>query len=104
WPRHVPAGQVAPSPVSLTDIPATVLDLLGIPPGAMPGRSLARWWDQSVSRDSTMVPVVSEAEAVPSLPDWMPPHWGPMTSLIMGRWHYINGGEGREELFDLEAD
>ena len=42
-PKGVPAGRVVVEPVSLRDIPATVVDLLGLADGApFPGRSLAR--------------------------------------------------------------
>ena len=44
-PKGVPAGQVVVEPVSLRDIPATVVDLLGLARDApFPGRSLARFW------------------------------------------------------------
>ena len=40
-------GPVVDEPVSLRDLPATVLDLLGLERGdPFPGRSLARFWDQ----------------------------------------------------------
>ena len=45
-PKGVPAGRAVAEPVSLRDVPATVLDLLGLGRGAaFPGRSLARFWD-----------------------------------------------------------
>ncbi len=41
-----PAGQVVYSPVSLRDLPATVVDLLGLSAGSpFPGRSLAAYWE-----------------------------------------------------------
>ena len=41
----VPAGQMVAEPVGLSDIPATVIDLLGLGPDrTFPGRSLARYW------------------------------------------------------------
>ena len=44
-PKGVPAGRVVVEPVSLRDIPATVVDLLGLARAApFPGRSLARFW------------------------------------------------------------
>ena len=40
-----PAGRVVDSPVSLRDLPATVVDLLGLSAGSpFPGRSLAAYW------------------------------------------------------------
>ena len=44
-PKGVPAGRAVAEPVSLRDVPATVLDLLGLGrDAAFPGRSLARFW------------------------------------------------------------
>ena len=41
-----PAGRLITSPVSLRDLPATVLDLLGLSAGSpFPGRSLASCWN-----------------------------------------------------------
>ena len=43
-----PAGRVVESPVSLRDLPATVVDLLGLPAGSpFPGRSLAAYWHRA---------------------------------------------------------
>ncbi len=40
-----PAGRVVESPVSLRDLPATVVDLLGLSAASpFPGRSLAAYW------------------------------------------------------------
>ncbi len=40
-----PAGRVVDSPVSLRDLPATVVDQLGLSAGSpFPGRSLAAYW------------------------------------------------------------
>ncbi len=45
-----PAGQVVASPVSLRDLPATVVDLLGLSAGSpLPGRSLAAYWRSAPS-------------------------------------------------------
>ena len=52
-PKGVPADRVVAEPVSLRDVPATVVDLLGLGRDApFPGRSLARFWrrpDQAVA-------------------------------------------------------
>ena len=40
-----PAGRVVAEPVSLRDLPATVVDLLGLSAGSpFPGHSLAAYW------------------------------------------------------------
>ena len=44
-PKGGPAGRVVAEPVSLRDIPATVIDMLGLAGATpFPGRSLARFW------------------------------------------------------------
>ena len=45
FPGRVPEGQSVAEPVSLADLPTTVLDLLRLPnTQAFPGASLARCW------------------------------------------------------------
>ena len=47
----VPAGRAVVDPVSLRDVPATLIDLLQLGPDApFPGRSLARFWDEGAGR------------------------------------------------------
>ena len=52
-PRRVPSGRIVPTPVSLRDLPATVVDLLGLGhESPFPGRSLARHWSASASANA----------------------------------------------------
>jgi hypothetical protein len=92
---------VVPEPVSLRDIPATIVDRLGLGDGSpFPGHSL------SADRPAAG-PVLSEVEAPPEDDPnrgESPACRGPMTSLVGFGHHYIKNGDGREELFDLEAD
>src|SRR5262249_39966272 len=47
-PKKVPAGRVVAQPVSLRDMAATIVDVLGLTPSPpFPGRSLARLWSSS---------------------------------------------------------
>ena len=56
-----PAGRVVDSPVSLRDLPATVVDLLGMSAGSpFPGRSLAAYWK--------LAPGAGRHKASPALP------------------------------------
>jgi arylsulfatase A-like enzyme len=95
------SGRVVREPVSLRDIPATVVDLVGLGDGSpFPGRPL------SAGRPGAE-PVLSEVEAPPEDDPnrgESPACLGPMTSLVGWGYHYIRNGDGREELFDLEAD
>ncbi len=105
----VPDGRVVKTPVSVRDVPTTVLDLIGDPkPGRFPGRSLARYWlgDESAADDL----VLSEMEHLswrPRTPR-TPAASGPLWLLTKGRWSYHRMGieplAGRERLFDLVED
>jgi arylsulfatase A-like enzyme len=107
-PTGVPAGRVVAEPVSLRDIPATIVELLG--PGRdapFPGRSLARYWrgdpEPAGSRPEPLLmettkPIVLTNEGRE------PTAKGPMKSLVAGGMHYIQSGDGSEELFNLSSD
>jgi arylsulfatase A-like enzyme len=104
----LPEGRAIEQPVSLRDLPATVLDLLGNPrPSPFPGRSLARIWEDGSGGDSSSEVILSEIEAPPEDDPnrgLSPAARGPMTSVVDREFHYIRGGDGREELYDLNRD
>jgi arylsulfatase A-like enzyme len=97
--------------VSLRDLPATIVDLVGLGDGApFPGRSLARLW-----RDPSSRTAMNAAEgAISELPrpnpfnpsfGRSPAHRGPLISLADGDFVYIrNQGDGTEELFNERDD
>jgi arylsulfatase A-like enzyme len=104
-PRHVPGGPVVKEPASLRDIPATVVDLLGLDRDApFPGQSLSRFWDRDEASEAG--PILMEA----SKPLFManqgrePVAKGPMKALISSGMHYIRTADGNEELYSLETD
>jgi arylsulfatase A-like enzyme len=107
-PRAVPAGGVVAEPVSLRDIPATIVDLLGLGREApFPGRSLARTWREAPGAPGRAAePLLMES----SKPMFLvnegrePAAKGPLKSLVGGRMHYIRAGDGSEELYNLETD
>ena len=94
------AGRVVGEAVSLRDIPSTVVDRLGLTDGApFPGHSLLD--------NRSAGPVLSEVVAAPEddpNQGRSPVRRGPMTSLVAGSYHYVLNGDGREELFNLDAD
>src|SRR5262249_8714844 len=63
-----PAGRVVDSPVSLRDLPATVVDQLGLRAGSpFPGRSLAAYWRTAPGQapEGITTPALSEqADAI----------------------------------------
>jgi len=99
--------------VSLRDLPATIVDLVGQGEGSpFPGESLARFWRDSAldgagsRRDHD--PVISELMAPnPTRPNQgrSPASRGPLISLSEGNFVYIrNEGDGSEELFNERDD
>lgn len=103
------AGRRIAEPVSLRDIPATAVDLLSRHSASpFPGQSLARHWqpDDSIADagDAMSFSEVALRETISRNPS-RPPAWrGPMQAMTAEGRSYIRNADGREELFDLEAD
>jgi arylsulfatase A-like enzyme len=98
----LPAGTRIPMPVSLRDLPATVLAMVA--PGAsspFPGASLSRAWEAAPQTGDTLV---SGAPRGIGTPPHEPVTRGNMSSLVAGTMQYILNGDGVEELYDLGAD
>lgn len=129
-PGRVPAGARVPGAVSLRDVPATVMHLLG-PGGAtpLPGSSLARHWSGTRPLTAAPVPPLAEFARVPReavrrsgrtslvsrIAGLVRQGLGieskekrdvkvRMKSLVAGGFHYIRNGDGREELYDFASD
>jgi len=102
---------VVPDTVSLRDLPATIVDLVGLGAGApFSGRSLARLWRDSSSKAGPVVAagVISELSSPnPFDPNHgrSPAYRGPLISVAEGDFVYIrNLGDGTEELFNERDD
>jgi arylsulfatase A-like enzyme len=109
YPPHLPMELRLKQPVSLRDIPATVLDLIGLPEGrTFPGRSLSRFWHSGVEIDHNSEVVLSEIMSPSRIPPDQgrsPISKGPMKSIVVNSKQYIrNYGDGYEELYDLDRD
>jgi arylsulfatase A-like enzyme len=101
WPGRVPAGVRVPDPVSLSSLPATLLDLLGVA-GPFPGRSLTGYW---TGRPPPPAAIVSGVSLARNLPDWYPVSHGALASARLGRYRYISSPRDTiGELYDHEAD
>jgi len=107
------SSSVVDETVSLRDLPATIVDLVGQGNGSpFPGDSLARFWGDSrlegarSPRDHD--PVISELMAPnPARPNQgrSPASRGPLVSLATGDFVYIrNEGDGSEQLFNERND
>jgi arylsulfatase A-like enzyme len=97
WPGIVPRGMRVQRPVGLQDLPATILELVGMA-GESPfgGTNLLAAANDS-SRQGP--PVLSEVGVAQ---DTTPPPWN-YRSLVLGDLHYIRDPDG-EELYDLRRD
>jgi arylsulfatase A-like enzyme len=109
-PRSTPDRRVVTEPVNLRELPATVVDLLGLAHGSeypFPGRSLARFFQPGThDADSLIEPVLSEVEhqtTIPPLP-WVPASLGSVKALTTKKEVYIRNSDGREELYDRLND
>ena len=99
---HLPAGRRVTRTVSLRDLPATILDVAGLPV-SLPGRSMRSLWDgtrDSASADTAL----AEIPFAPRLPANYPVSAGDMRSIVTERWQLIRDGRGTEDLFDLARD
>lgn len=93
FPGHVPAGRRVTEPVTLRNVAATVLDLTGADPTALPGRSLARFW--TAGSDTVPDRIVTSL----SRPD------GNLMSVVIGDWRYIRHDQpADDELYDFKHD
>ena len=99
--------------VSLRDLPATIVDLVGQGEGSpFPGESLARFWRETSPTGAGSLrdrsPVISELMAPnPLRPNQgrSPASRGPLISLAEGDFVYIrNEGDGSEQLFNERDD
>jgi arylsulfatase A-like enzyme len=105
-----PTGQVVESPVSLRDLPATVVDLLGLSSGSpLPGRSLAAHFGTARGQmpQGITTPAFSEqagAAAFQPQPRGGRGHEGFQMSLVASGHHYIRNGLEAEMLFNLTLD
>jgi arylsulfatase A-like enzyme len=112
-PAGGPSKQVVTATVSLRDLAATVVDVLGFKAiSPFPGDSLARFWNASsaASPAESAISGRALAELVPLDPlnpdpsQLLEPPW-PLAALTEGDWTYIRReGDVREELFHLRDD
>lgn len=100
YPGRVPAGVRVASPVSLRDLPATLVDLSG-GTDSFPGASLRYAWEGQLDRLS---PVLAEVTKLPN-PAETPASHGDMRSIFDDSLHYIvNEGTKKEELYSYRTD
>jgi arylsulfatase A-like enzyme len=107
-----PAGRVVKTAVSLRDLPATVVDLLGLEAGSpFPGRSLAAFWKLPPDQVPTAVGAVSPAfteqadtTAFQPQPGQDRGHRGFQIALAARDHHFVRDGLGVEQLYHWTLD
>lgn len=94
---RLPAGVRVSTPVSIRDIPATVVGVVdGTDTREVPGESLARHWNGATEREDALAPPFAEHTDIRGAPT--------MKSIVVGPYHYIWGENRFEALFDLVTD
>jgi arylsulfatase A-like enzyme len=102
WPGHVPAGTRIATPVSITDLPATITELLPRPSGArFPGTSLAHLWEE---KSPGMQQPYILSELLSREQDPVGGSRSRTESLIAGQWHLLITGGQKPQLFNWHAD
>lgn len=102
-PSRVPAGLRVNQPVSLRDLPATLVDLAGIrTQPAFPGASLRVTWTPNAT--ATASPVIGEAAQGVNVPPSNQTYYGPLRSTLDSAMHYIRLARGGEELYAWRTD
>ena len=102
-PRRLPAGRIVTTPISLRDLPATVVEQLGLERGSpFPGRSLARCWGSAPTSapeqdDFLLTETADELSTAPISSRRA-------RSLVHRGKVYIRNRDSREELYDLATD
>jgi arylsulfatase A-like enzyme len=106
-PGLVPASVRVPTPISTTEISATILDLAA--PGGnqaakqpLPGRSLTALWKSSLPVSDWPAPI-SELARLHWFTREAPNYNAPVQSIVTPQWQYIRQ-EGKDLLFDWKAD
>jgi len=84
----LPAGTRIAQPVTLTDLPATVMEFTGVSRHPFHGRSWSRFWNPGTAQDSARGPVYSE--------------YGTHRSILLDGWHFTTGP--REALYNIATD
>src|SRR6185437_8457634 len=100
-PGKIPAGKRIDTPVSLTSIPATLLEEAGeadgshFPRFSQPSFAGLLCGEHSAVALPDPISQLAQLDWNPSFPDY----YGPMESVSTLHWHYIRGGKEGEELF-----
>lgn len=107
---RVPSGARVSRPVSLRDVPATLIDLAHVSnqsarsAPALAGRSLSTFWTDSSARAQGADTILSEVRRRPNRPLREPTSKGDLASIVDDYQHLIRGGDGVLEMYEINAD
>jgi arylsulfatase A-like enzyme len=106
FPGRAPSGKIVEAPVTLRDLPSTILELARVPHDrTLPGKSLSRHWTNTTeTSDAKASPVLSEVRYARGASTVHPLSRGDMASLVENGYHYIRNGADEEELYDFQND
>ena len=106
--KGIPVGRTVAEPVSLCDLPATLIDLLGLGlDHPFTGRSVARYWQPRSPGVRVLADPLLMETTKPELiinGGREPAARGPMKSLVVAGMHYIRMADGSEELYNIDSD
>jgi len=108
--RVVPRGVRVSKPVTLRDVPATLIDLARVPnqsarsSPALSGRSLSRFWADTLSGANSVDTIIAELRYRANRPPREQTSRGDMASILDSTHHLIRGGDGAIELYRIDDD
>jgi arylsulfatase A-like enzyme len=103
-PGLVPAGIRVETPVTISALPATVMEILGWGDQTQfPGPSLVELWKHPGPHPDWPYPLSELAQFVHSLQEW-PSQSGSMQSMVSDKWHYIYHEKFGAQLYDWQLD
>jgi len=106
FPSRIPPNTSVVDYVTLRDLPATILDVLGLDKEKrIPGHSLAR----VVGESSASIPgatslLLAHVDRRPRCPSWYRNASGPLYSILQDGFFYVQDLDGSEELYDWIND
>lgn len=103
FPGVVPKGVRISETTTIRNLPATVIDLLGLEGSPFQGRSYSQYWTIGDGQTEEE-PIFSTLLHVSGHPDWFPVSKGNMHSVTIRGMRYILNGDGTEELYDFSKD
>jgi arylsulfatase A-like enzyme len=105
WPDKIPSGTRVSQLVSLNNVPATIMALLGDRNPTFPGNSLVRLWSGNPGKEATepLLADLSPGRFKDGLPSY-PATKGGLRSLVAEQWHFILSESGRAELYAWRED